>query len=1025
VEWRPNLYKSANMQDQEYQAVNEALNDYFFRGRFEMLPVYLDLEGEAEAEVAAVLDIDQDELGDFIGLTAARSLRFDKADPYVDQAIWLRNWSTMGRHEPPPFTALLCALSIAAERMGADENFSPNNYSERQFELLGVRDPGSQQKLRQYAKSTRQFWRALNMWLSERDFQLGRPTARAVIGHWKYASFGLSQALVRDADRSRFTGLFEKYDLVPGEPVPDAEMTLLVHDWMTSHGPTGPTIWLRKLWKSNDLRPRVVSAALDAFEAWERTSGISNQGLRNRRLQWQIGFTGFPRKRARLSLAVLRGGQAERLEEMAASRTNQDELFLETGSDHGQHFLGPISAINLDMLLLQSRSFKGSESGTNYAYIAKPIIPLARSPDGPAYSEVSRISLFEEHAILCHEVWLKRVEAHLMKCARSGHDVLKAKDMPGIPEGWCILRGVEIVRPLESAHDNFHALSPIASTAAIACVEGLKLGHGTWHAAAPPTIEATSERAGSKLEIIREQFGKKDEVLVSVDAIGDVMEADLAKTDVKAGVNLRALVKIKSSELAETSLSLRSANMPRPLGIKRIYHPIVENEFASKTQQTHDENTTGLEGCLLRGQAKSGYLDPNADQARLQVEVPEGSQEVMPDLEWCHSHNAAEIANESCVIRGHHHWVYEPFEKDDDRFDAKMAECRNCRVRALSRTREVAKGNAKKMANNEVVIPSRRSMAPAISFPGKDESALVGVAPDTIFDGLCYLGQGSWASFQRLATAASPEPWFAHSLAGDLFSLGHLELSGTYHSLAADWSVPPPVLVIRGDGIGYLAGFQSVDLLEALNETLSAEGVRSEPVTMAGQLTFQRWSGLTGLDLEASLVGIKDPHGRPISVARGLSAAIAGCLPLLGVVWANAIPMHIEQSDGLAKFDTSRARWTRVDRLDGRGAYRVGVHGIRYVYRDAKGTTRQVGHQIAKILAARDEGRRLHGFDPATGQFTAALGVEPPGLFARAIVSSSGMLPIRKGGRLVYANVDPQVAATVMNKMYGKDESNA
>ncbi len=1013
------------MQDQEYQAVNEALNDYFFRGRFEMLPVYLDLEGEAEAEVATVLDIDQGELGDLIGLTAARSLRFDKADPYADQAIWLRNWSTMGRHEPPPFTALLCALSIAAERMGADENFSPNNYSERQFELLGVRDSGSQQKLRQYAKSTRQFWRALNMWLSERDFQLGRPTARAVIGHWKYASFGLSQALVRDADRSRFTGLFEKYDLVPGEPVPDAEMTLLVHDWMTSHGPTGPTIWLRKLWKSNDLRSRVVSAALDAFEAWERTSGISNQGLRNRRLQWQIGFTGFPRKRARLSLAVLRGGQAERLEEMAASRTNQDELFLETGSDHGQHFLGPISAINLDMLLLQSRSFKGSESGTNYAYIAKPIIPLARSPDGPAYSEVSRISLFEEHAILCHEVWLERVEAHLIKCARSGHDVLRAKDMPGIPEGWCILRGVEIVRPLESAHDNFHALCPIASTAAIACVEGLKLGHGTWHAAAPPTIEATSERAGSKLEIIRERFGKKDEVLVSVDAIGDVMEADLAKTDVKAGVNLRALVKIKSSELAETSLSLRSANMPRPLGIKRIYHPIVENEFTSKTQQTHDENTTGLEGCLLRGQARSGYLDPNADQARLQVEVPEGSPEVMPDLEWCHSHNAAEIAHESCVIRGHHHWVYEPFEKDDDRFDAKMAECRNCRVRALSRTREVAKGNAKKMANNEVVIPSRRSMAPAISFPGNDESALVGVAPDTIFDGLCYLGQGSWASFQRLATAASPEPWFAHSLAGDLFSLGHLEMSGTYQSLAADWSVPPPVLVIRGDGIGYLAGFQSVGLLEALNETLSAEGVRSEPVTMAGQLTFQRWSGLAGLDLEASLVGIKDPHGRPISVARGLSAAIAGCLPLLDVVWANAIPMHIEQSDGLAKFDTLRARWTRVDRLDGRGAYRVGVHGIRYVYRDPKGTTRQVGHQIAKILAARDEGRRLHGFDPATGQFTAALGVEPPGLFARAIVSSSGMLPIRKGGRLVYANVDPQVAATVMNKMYGKDESNA
>ncbi len=277
----------------EYAEVNSALNDYFFHGRFEMLPVYLDLEGDAETELTEALEMDPDELGDFIGLCAAQSLRFDKTDPYSDHVEWLKDWSQTGRQQPPPFTALLAALSIAAERMGADQNFSPNNYYERLFELLGVKGATNQQKLKLYAKSTRQFWRALNLWLSENDFLLGRPTARALISHWQYASYALSQALVRDADRNRFAGLFESYDLVPGDPVPEAEMVLLVHDWMTSHGPTGPTAWLRKLWAANELRERVVAAALDAFETWEKSTATTADGSRNARLQWLLGFTGY------------------------------------------------------------------------------------------------------------------------------------------------------------------------------------------------------------------------------------------------------------------------------------------------------------------------------------------------------------------------------------------------------------------------------------------------------------------------------------------------------------------------------------------------------------------------------------------------------------------------------------------------------------------------------------------------------------------------------------------------------------
>lgn len=1006
--------------NEEYSVLNNALNDFFFRGRFEMLPVYLDLEGDAESEISDALGMEIDELGDFVGLCTSSTLRFDKADPYVDQVEWLKGWSEAGRREPPPFTALLVALSIAAERMGADENFSPNNYYERLFGLLGVKEHGNHNKLRLHAKHTRQFWRALNLWLSENDFLLGRPTAKALISHWQYASFALSQALVRDGDRMRFTGLFEAYDLVPGNPVPEAEMTLLVHDWMTSHGPSGPTAWLRTLWSSNDLRARVVQAALDTFEIWERSSSATQGGPGKARLQWQLGFSGFPRKRARLALVVSRGGQAERVSPESASTNFPSSVRLEDGFETGTQVLGPIEEISLDLVLLQSAAFKGMESGTSYHYVAKPIVALAKSPDGPTYQEVSRVSLFEEHAILCHEAWLEKVEGHLAKCARPGHVVLRASEMAGIPAGWCVLRGVEIVRSLDKVHDNLHALSPIGGSATVACVEGLKLGHGTWHVDAPPSVEATSEKDGCKLEIARELFGEADQVLAVSAATGDFMEARLDDVPIPSGTNLRAVVKAKKTELAEISFSLRSADIPRPLGKKRLFHPISENvSFALSAEMLGTTSQDGLEGCLYTGKARGAETGTGAFPSATPGTVPEGAQEMSRDTEWHHTPDAALKATESCVIKGYHHWVFEPFKKGDDRFEAKMGECKNCHVRALSRSRETARNNWKKIRQNEQPIPRRTRSHVNQGTQVQTGHAGDGVASlDTIFDGLCYLGEGSWGAFQRLVSGASQERWFSHSFAGDLFALGNLETRGALLNLGSEWSVPPPVLVIGLDTRGRLAGFHSKGLLDRIDAALGREGARHDPLSLPGQVTVHRWSGLAGLDVEALLHDVADPHGRPISVARDLGKAIASNLPSLESAWFNGSPIHVERSEDLERFDVRRARWARVREAEEPGAYRVGMHGTRYFFRDGKGTTRQVGHQVAKILAARAEGARLHGYEVQSGRFTTALGAEPPWLYARALVASGGKLPATESKRLVYENVDPQVATIVLNRLY-------
>lgn len=1003
----------------DYDAVNAAVNDYFFRGRFEMVPVYLDLEGEAETELAEDLGIEAGELGSFVGLSAARSLRFDKANPYVDHIQALKEWSQAGRREPPPFTALLCALSIAAEHMGADENFSHNNYYQRLFELLRVEDSTSHQKLKQFAKSTRQLWRALNLWLSENDFMLGRPTARPLVSHWKYASYALSQALLRDADRKRFESLFELYDLAPGDAIPEAEMTLLVNEWMSSQGSSGPTSWLRKLWSANELRERIVASALGEFESWQGVGDRSAHGSGKARLLWQLGFSGFPRKRANLSL-VTRGGQSEDLKADQPADDTLEGLRLDPSGEPSLCFLAPTESIILDLWLLQSRQFTGLESGMAYNYVAKPIVAFARSPEGPSYREVSRVSLFEDHAILCHEAWLERVEAHLSQCSRREHTVLQPSDMSGIPNGWCIVRDVEIVRSVDNVHDNLHALNPIAGEAVIACVDGLKLGHGSWHLDATPTVEATSEKPDCKLEILKEQFGEKDELLASSQASGDFMEANLEEAGITAGANLRAVVKTKTTELTEFSFSLRSAAMPRPLSRGRIFHPVVEGAgFSLEEGLVESDSITGLEGCLVHGDLRRrDVAEPRGDVTDPSA-VPKGSLELPMETNWQRSENAALEATETCVIRGYHHWVYEPFEKGDDRFDAKMAECKNCHVRTLSRSRKQARSNWRRTREQDLPVPRRKS-ANLVSHghPEPDGKGDAILSVDTIFDGLCYLGQGTWGAFQRIVSGASEDPWFSQSFASDLFALGSLEMRDAFHSVTSNWSVPPPVIVINHEHTGFLAGFHSKALVKNIAEVFGEAGAEYEPISVSGQVTLHKWSDLTNLDIEAVLKVIEDPHGRPVTAARGLAGLVANHLAPVHMAWERGTPMHIEKHDGLAKFDVNKANWMRTDSMQSPGAYRVGLYGTQYVYRDQIGATRKVGHRVAKILAARAEGKRLHSYDRNSREFSATLGAEPPGLYARALVASSGSLPRKEDGLLFYENVEPSVAEVVLSKMY-------
>ena len=1003
--------------EKNYAGINQALNDYFFGGRFEARPVYLDLEGEAAHEVAAALGVAPDELGGLIGKGVAQSLNLDKPNPYIDHAKKLKAWNP--EETPPPFTALLCALSVAAEHMKKDEGLSVSerNYYERLFEFLDVTDETAKSRLKNKAKETLQFWDALELWLARNDFLLGQPTARAS-GNWKYAGLAMSQALVKNADRDRLSHLFQVEGLMPGEIVSEADMAFHIDRWMHTHGASGPNRWLHKLWDSGEARERVVEAALEELENWQGADDHKTSAGKTAkvRLHWQLEFIGFP-KRAGLFLKTRRGGQEEALSHDGSLETDGSPLFLEEADEPGMFCLGPVESISINQLLVQPVTFTGQKSGMVYRHIPRAIIPLARLPGRPHFHEVPQIRLIAEHAVLCNEAWLGKITEHLAERARPKYTILRPDDMQGIPEGWCLLRGIEMMHAPDDKDQDLKPLNPVASVTTIACTGGLELRHGIWHSDVPPVVEAVSQKLECGLHVVQQQFPEDDETLEIFETENGFIRATLAGKTAAPGLNLRALIKTRRTELARASISLRSANTPAPLHRteeQRFCHPIDPDAgFTGEPAHPRENGATALEGCLLHGDASLlSSVQPDGSMPDAS-EVPGGSLETRAQPEWRPA-TEGERTQDTCMDRGYHYWVIERFEKGDRPSAPKKAECKDCRLQTWTRKK---KGQRSKLPP----IPtygssdSYSSTESAIEQPAADTGDEISVSPDTAYDGLCYLGHGDWRTFMNVAAAIKQQDWTPDDFAADLFALGHLETVNPFQLSRAAWSVPPPVFVRAFDGSGFLSGFHSPSLLESLVEVLAREGARHRPQMIPGRVTVHRWDGLDEIDVSALLAEIKDPHGRAVRVAEGLAETIAQHLPSLDALWESAEPVNVERTHGIRKFDTTVMEWNESP-MEDVGAYRVGE---RYLFRDADGNTRQIGHRTAKILAARSAGVRLHSYDPKRHRFMATLGAEPPGLFARAIVTSSGKLPVRQDQRIAYENVAPAVAAAVLGKLSG------
>ena len=133
-----------------YPQVNNAINAVVFDGRFEGRPIYLDIEDGLLSAIAEKLEIGIKEVPLTVSRAAREQLLLKDANPFTWYESQYSSWWLEGAKTAPPYTALLCTLSIAAESMRDDEKFSRNNYYNRLLELLNIDSVTSQDAVKKH-----------------------------------------------------------------------------------------------------------------------------------------------------------------------------------------------------------------------------------------------------------------------------------------------------------------------------------------------------------------------------------------------------------------------------------------------------------------------------------------------------------------------------------------------------------------------------------------------------------------------------------------------------------------------------------------------------------------------------------------------------------------------------------------------------------------------------------------------------------------------------------------------------------
>src|SRR5699024_4199252 len=112
---------------------------------------------------------------------------------------------------------------------------------------------------------------------------------------YRFVGLPISQAIVREADRSALRSFFNEFGLPPGTDLPASDLRPLIQTWV-DQPTTSATSRLRSMWASKNSHSRLADVVATELSQWDG-SGASNAdgGAAVGRTSLCLNVNSFPR----------------------------------------------------------------------------------------------------------------------------------------------------------------------------------------------------------------------------------------------------------------------------------------------------------------------------------------------------------------------------------------------------------------------------------------------------------------------------------------------------------------------------------------------------------------------------------------------------------------------------------------------------------------------------------------------------------------------------------------------------------
>lgn len=1017
------------------EAWSDAISDVIFDGRHAGRPVYLDLDEALLDEISQQLvPPPQDPEGDLVEAATRPLVPIGRhwLRPAVRRAaVWRRS----GSGGPPPVLSVLAILVLAAEKMRSDDDMSSHNYYGRlTVDVLGLDESERDTVAVGYRESAPTLFGALNEWLTEDDGARGLPTAQAGAHlNSKYVYYAISQALLREGDRDSLARFFSLYGLTPGTAISVDDMSRLLRDCV-SRASINIGFNIEGVVRAGGQRlEHLASLVAEELQNWDGiVPGAEND--ENERLasdlRLSLSLGGFPRPSVRLSLVArarrrgLEWHPSPEVEEVLGQRGTSTAREIADGwallESEGQTAWSAALARSITVELGGEVLRRGPSR----------VVVLRHEPALSRWLETDRVVAGEDVLILAVEGAAGRVASALGSCARPGWD--RQATMEGLPSGWTLFTGVQIMSAPDSENKDLSALAPSAHES-LTMAGGLRLPGQPrrWHRAEPPEVRLSllgEDAVTLRLRCVRVPQGETPVettilgtypgvAVISLDghkdtlAAGDyqveVLQGEISTPEEDAKVLMAGQLRLRSGDrVAVSRIGDQSLYLGHEAGTFRAGLAAVPVSRKARAMQ-------GAATCNFDSKPPAWDTTPPQTPAWvLERRVPTPT-----DVD----ERAITVEAPRCFTTGAHYFDLDKASRHGGMWDTV---CEFCGVRRFFPTGPVKDGEWK--AKREEAI---KQITEASSVTTLSKVDRLDLSPDTVLDALTHLRHGS-ASELNTVLRSGLDALQAHTLLRNLEALGHVEVERDEDFMSTRWSIAPATLTVlpapeneaNGTVDAILAGARNallVEEIEAAAELVGADVTRDRQPGPAPQRIAVRADDLETLERLVQLVEVDGlSFGLSNSAA---SRAVEIMLPMAELL--EGLPKRRPPSRvALKRLDLQQVKWQRVAAMDMPGVYRVDLgyrsfQCLRTTQDIADGQIRVGPQEVVKHAAVAAFRRNLL-IAYRDGELIAPSLVGLPGLLERAAVLCSGFVAEeRTNGQRVYRGVPEAIACGISRKL--------